>query len=390
MRNCPSAQLGADPIDAGETEVDDLDLAGLGDEHVGGFEVAVDDVLVVRGGERFARRAIDAEGLGERGARVLDPLIEARSGDVLHRDVDAVAVDVGFVDLDDGGVLEAGEGAGFLEHARALLGGRVDHLECDEAAERGIAGLVHDSHAAAAEHAYDLEAADPHGLCIGVDKGRANASEHRLRMEVFGHGGRCYSTQVRSDGDLLEAWRGGDRTAGDELIRRHFDSICRFFRAKLGDDVEDLIQKTFLDCVTSRDRVAIDGFRPYLFGVAKNRLYDHLRASFRGPQRLDLGSSSLADLGTSPSQHVARDQEEQLLLAAMRTIPVEFQIALELAYWENMSGPEIAQVLGIPANTVRSRLARARAAVRDALERLATNPAQVDTTLSRLDAAMRD
>jgi RNA polymerase sigma-70 factor (ECF subfamily) len=207
-------------------------------------------------------------------------------------------------------------------------------------------------------------------------------------MKIIGHGGPAISREVRSDGELLEAWRAGDRVAGDELIRRHFDSICRFFRAKLGDDVEDLIQKTFLDCVKSRDRVERDGFRAYLFAVAKNRLYDHLRANFRGPQRIDLSSLSLADLGTSPSQHVARDQEEQLLIAAMRCIPVEYQIALELAYWEGMSGPEIASVLGIPPNTVRSRLARARVAVREHVERLASAPAVGNTTLQRLDSAM--
>jgi RNA polymerase sigma factor (sigma-70 family) len=193
---------------------------------------------------------------------------------------------------------------------------------------------------------------------------------------------------VRTDAELLEAWRADDRAAGDELIRRHFDSICRFFRAKLGDDVEDLIQRTFLDCVTSRHRVEEGSFRAYLFAVAKNRLYDHLRARQRGIEVIDLSSQSLADLGTSPSQQVARNQQEELLLAALRRIPLEYQIALELAYWEGLSGPEIATVLAIPANTVRSRLARARAAVREHIEQLASAPELGHSTLSALDTAM--
>jgi RNA polymerase sigma-70 factor (ECF subfamily) len=193
---------------------------------------------------------------------------------------------------------------------------------------------------------------------------------------------------VQTDAELLAAWRSDDRAAGDELIRRHFESICRFFRAKLGDDVEDLIQRTFLDCVTARDRVEEGGFRAYLFAVARNRLYDHLRARHRGPERLDLSLRSLADLGTSPSQAVARDEQEHLLLAALRCIPLEFQIALELAYWEGLTGPEIATVLAIPANTVRSRLARARAAIRDEIERLATAPDLGRSTLHSLDTAM--
>ena len=190
---------------------------------------------------------------------------------------------------------------------------------------------------------------------------------------------------MRSDDELLEAWRGDDRDAGDELIRRHFDAICRFFRAKLGDDVEDLIQRTFLDCVKSRHRVEDGSFRAYLFAVAKHRLYDHLRARRRGPEQVDVSLQSLADLGTSPSQQVARNQEEELLLAALRHIPLDFQIALELAYWEGMSGPEIAIVLDIPANTVRSRLSRARAAVREHIERLAGSAALGERTLDTLD-----
>ncbi len=194
---------------------------------------------------------------------------------------------------------------------------------------------------------------------------------------------------VRSDTELLAAWRQGDRDAGDELIRNHFSSICRFFRSKLGDNVEDLVQRTFLDCVESRDRVADDGFRAYLFAVARNRLRDHLRQSYRRPELVDLGAHSVADLGTSPSGVAARNQEEQLLLAAMREISIDQQIALELAYWEGMRGREIATVLGIGENTVRSRLARARDALRAQVERLATAPRVRLSTLQSLDQRVR-
>ena len=137
--------------------------------------------------------------------------------------------------------------------------------------------------------------------------------------------------------ELLEAWRTGDRDASEELIGRHFDPICRFFRGKLGGDVEDLIQRTFLDCVESRDHVTGGSFRAYLFRVAKNRLYDHLRAGLRQPQPAEVSLASLVDIATSPSQLVARSQEHQLLVAALRRIPLDYQIALELAYWEAMT-----------------------------------------------------
>src|SRR5262249_11744072 len=101
---------------------------------------------------------------------------------------------------------------------------------------------------------------------------------------------------------------------------------------------------------------------------------------------IDLSITSLADLRTSPSQRVARNEEEQLLVAALRRIPLEYQIALELAYWESLSGPEIAAVLEIPENTVRSRLSRARQALREQIELLASSPAVRDQTLRTIDS----
>jgi len=176
------------------------------------------------------------------------------------------------------------------------------------------------------------------------------------------------------DLELLATWRGGDRQAGDALILRHFDSICRFFRTKLGDDVEDLIQRTFLDLLEAR---TVDNVRATLFTIAHRRLCDHLRAAYRREE--PLGSLSVADLGTSPSTAVGRNEEERLLHEALRRISLEHQVALELAYWEDLSGPEIATILGISEHTVRSRLARARQALREQVEQLA--PAIANTTL---------
>jgi len=188
-----------------------------------------------------------------------------------------------------------------------------------------------------------------------------------------------------TDQDLLAAWRGGDRKAGDDLIRLHFDSVCRFFRTKLGDDVEDLIQRTFLDLLEAADRMAIDSVRATVLTIAHRRLLDHLRTVYRRPAEL-VTSISVADLGTSPCGMVARNEEERLLGEALRRISIDHQVALELAYWESLSGPEIAAILGVSEHTVRSRLARAREALRTELEALARSPALVRSTLDVIDA----
>jgi RNA polymerase sigma factor (sigma-70 family) len=186
---------------------------------------------------------------------------------------------------------------------------------------------------------------------------------------------------MSSDDELLRAWRAGDRRAGDQLIQNHFDPICRFFRTKLGDDVEDLIQRTFLDLLEAAERTSIESVRATLFTIAHRRLLDHLRMRYNRPVE-QLTSLSVADLGTSPSAAVGRGEEQRLLHEAMRRVSLEHQVALELAYWEELSGPEIAAILGISENTVRSRLARARAALREEIDKLARTPALAESTLT--------
>jgi RNA polymerase sigma-70 factor (ECF subfamily) len=187
------------------------------------------------------------------------------------------------------------------------------------------------------------------------------------------------------DPELLAAWRAGDRKAGDALIRRHFDPVCRFFRSKLGDDVEDLIQRTFLDLVETAGRTEVGNVRATVFTIARRRLIDHLRARYQRESDEQVTSMSAVDLGTSPSGVVARGEEERLLGEALRAISLDHQIALELAYWEELSSAEIAQVLGIAEPTVRSRLARARVALREQVERLAATPALGRSTLEAFD-----
>lgn len=192
-----------------------------------------------------------------------------------------------------------------------------------------------------------------------------------------------------SDADLLEAWRAGDRGAGEALFARHFDAIARFFRSRLGDDVQDLVQRTFLDCVESQTRLG-DGasVRAYLFGIARHRLVDHLRR--HRTRDFDPAVTSIADLATSPSAAVGRRDQERLLQLALRQLPVDLQITIELAYWEGLAGPEIAQVLGIGANTVRGRLARAREQLRTSLRVLEADPEVASRLEQQVDARSRE
>lgn len=192
-----------------------------------------------------------------------------------------------------------------------------------------------------------------------------------------------------SDTDLLIAWRGGDGGAGQELFARHFDSIYRFFSHKISDDVSDLVQRTFLSCVESRDAIRDEGsVRAYLFAIARNQLYQHFRER-RKNQRLDFSVSSLQDLGESPSAAVARRGDHALLVQALQQIPLELQLVIELHYWEGLSGAEVAMALEVPEGTVRSRLRRALEQVRAAMAGASASAAARWATVESFEAWAR-
>jgi RNA polymerase sigma-70 factor (ECF subfamily) len=174
---------------------------------------------------------------------------------------------------------------------------------------------------------------------------------------------------LRADLELLDLWRAGDKLAGDELVSRHWDGIARFFRHKIGDDGVDLISQTFVACIESS--APIENVKAFLFTVARRRLADLFRKRARTPE-LDLAASSLADLGTGLETAVDRKQRDHLLRTALARIPLDDQIALELAYFEGLGTRELAQVLEINENTVRSRLSRARDRLRLVLAELGT------------------
>ena len=192
------------------------------------------------------------------------------------------------------------------------------------------------------------------------------------------------SATETADFELLERWRAGDREAGNALFARHFRPLFRFFRTKVADPIaEDLTQVSFLACVDGRDKFRnASSFRTYLFAIARNQLFLHFRKRGRQDAVVAFETVSMVDLGAGPSTLVAAQAEQRLLLRALRRIPVDFQIAIELYYWEGVSTSGIATVLDIPEGTVRSRLTRARDHLAKQMRALAETPALAESTVA--------
>ncbi len=171
-----------------------------------------------------------------------------------------------------------------------------------------------------------------------------------------------------TDEDLLARWSEGDRLAGNDLFRRHYDRLRRFFEGKAHDDADELIQSTFFALVRYREQLAgASSFRAYLFTVAKNELYRTLRRRYKNAD-VDFAVTSLCDLQTTAGSKMVRAREKQVLLEALRSLPLDQQVLIELHYWEGITTDGLAPMFGVAPATIRTRLFRARKRLRTQMD----------------------
>ena len=187
------------------------------------------------------------------------------------------------------------------------------------------------------------------------------------------------------DVELLAAWRAGDQHAGEQLYDRHVDAVARFFRNKVREHGDDLLQQTFVALVEGKQRIR-EGVvvRAYILGIARNVLYTHLRELARG-RDVDADVETMAEFAPGPSTVAGRKREHRLLLEGLRRLPIEHQIALELHYWEGLTAKEIAALMGLSASAMRSRMAKARDLLHAAMMAIAASPELLASTMNDLE-----
>ena len=159
------------------------------------------------------------------------------------------------------------------------------------------------------------------------------------------------------------------------MFERHFDSLYGFFANKVDAGVDDLVQQTLLACVEGKMKIR-DGasFRAYMFAIAQRVLIAHLRRKYANVF-VDETVTSVCDLSPSPSQVAAERAEQQLVLEALRQLPLETQIVLEMYYMQGLRGSELADALDVPEPTARTRIRRGLIKLRQLVDARLTDPA---------------
>ena len=177
------------------------------------------------------------------------------------------------------------------------------------------------------------------------------------------------------DLQLLERWRNGDSQAGQDLFARHFAEVYRFLQHKCRGDADEVAQQTFLACVKARDQFrGQSSFRTYLFTIARNELYRHLRR-LQQNERLDFSITSIGEIATTPGSRLGRAQELEHLREALGELPAEQQLLLEMHYWHELEAPALAEVFEVNTVTIRTRLFRARKSLRERVQaRISSTP----------------
>lgn len=178
-----------------------------------------------------------------------------------------------------------------------------------------------------------------------------------------------------TDEQLIAAFARGSSEAFETLFLRYRQPVYGFFCRRLADRsaAEELAQETFLAILRAQERYEATAlFRTYLYSIALGILRAYRRkAAFRAAFTGKLPEDH------EPAARAATDAELVLREAVRKLDRIDREVLL-LREFEELSYAEIATVLGLPLNTVRSRLFRARTALRELLEaRPAPNPTQL-------------
>lgn len=181
--------------------------------------------------------------------------------------------------------------------------------------------------------------------------------------------------------DLLLDFQRGDPAAFEQIVGRYEAPLWRFFYRLCWDRerAEDFVQDVFLRVYRSAHRYQPRGrLSTFLYRIATNRWIDHWRSMRPRPTlfSLDVGDreeeSPILDRVASevgePSDGLEQDQEKARLRHAIERLTLPHRLVFELAVYQNLPYPQIAELLEIPVGTVKSRMHNTTRVLRELLQ----------------------
>jgi RNA polymerase sigma-70 factor (ECF subfamily) len=182
------------------------------------------------------------------------------------------------------------------------------------------------------------------------------------------------ASMVKTDKSLIDAHIKGDTTAFGELVRRYGDGLLGYLMRMTGsvEHAEDLFQETFKRVHEKADTFRGNRIKSWLFAIATNVAIDGFRKDSRLQvtslnQKLDcddeegreLSAVAVADNSYEPSQKAIIAERKKQVRQALELLPAKQRATVVLAYYQHLSYPEVAQVLGCSVGTVKTQMYRA-------------------------------
>lgn len=182
------------------------------------------------------------------------------------------------------------------------------------------------------------------------------------------------ASMENTDKNLIEAHRQGDPAAFGELVRRYGDSVLGYLirMSRNREQAEDLFQETFKRMHEKAHTFRGPQFKGWLFKIATRVTLDGLRHGKRikavslnhqldcdNPNSEQLGAVALADNSCNPSEQALKAEQTEQVRRAIELLPERQRATLVLAYYQQLSYPDVAEVLGCSVGTVKTQMFRA-------------------------------
>lgn len=180
--------------------------------------------------------------------------------------------------------------------------------------------------------------------------------------------GQAENGAALSDGELLARTGTGDRAAFEALYQRYSRSVFGLALRRLGDRgrAEDAVQETFVSIWRAARTYKPERGpgAPWLYAVARNAIIDRSRA--RNEPAVEVPDE--ASLEAGPADRAEESWTQWRIHRALEELTEEEREVISLAYWSGLSQSEVADSLGIPLGTVKTRTRRALQRLADVLE----------------------
>ncbi len=170
--------------------------------------------------------------------------------------------------------------------------------------------------------------------------------------------------------DLIESAKNGNHQAFHEIIERHLLSVERFaFQIGVSaNDVEDVTQEVFIRVYRFLKQYSGKTFTTWLYKITLNVARDHFKKTKRNHEKMNLLAREHSIIEENFKIEMFANEEDEKLHLLIQQLDDKYKFPLILFYFQDQKINEISTILSLPISTVKTRLFRARAKLKEALQ----------------------